>query len=140
MEMSIALQVALFLAALAIIVLVACIIPVAFQTRRTTEKIARCLDEFKSDTHHMKQHTEDLIENLNELSRRANHQMDDVGQIVRTTREWFDRADRIVEQVEVPVFTLARNLNVLRAGVGKFMQVFLHGNHHKQTQEETEHE
>src|SRR5262245_33926956 len=133
MEMSIVLQVALFLASLAIIVLVACVVPLAFQTRRNSEQMLRSLNEFRTDAHYIKQQTEELIRNLNELSRRANQQMDDVTHIVRTTREWTDRADRIVEEVEPSVFALARNLNVLRAGVGQFLQVFLHSNHRKPT-------
>jgi methyl-accepting chemotaxis protein len=69
----------------------------------------RPLDEFKSDAHFVKQQTEELIHNLNELSRRANEQMDDVHKIVRTARQWTERADRIVEEVEPPVFALARS-------------------------------
>ena len=138
--MSIALQVALFLASLAMIVLVACIIPLSFQVRRNSEQMLRAVNEFKSDAHYVKQQTEELIHHLNELARRANAQMDDVSQIVRTVRQWTERVDRIVEQVEPPVFAVARNLNVVREGVGKFLQVFLHGNHHNQPQEDIEHE
>jgi uncharacterized protein YoxC len=140
MEMSVALQVGLFLASLAIIVLVACVVPLGFQTRRNSEQRLRALNEFKSDAHFVKQQTEELIQNLNELSRRANQQMDDIGHIVRTARQWTDRVDRLVEEVEPPVFALAPNLNLLRAGVGRFLQVFLHSNHRKPTQEKNEDE
>src|SRR5437899_1008191 len=100
----------------------------------------RAVNEFKSDAHYVKQQTEESMHNLNALSRRASQPMGDVGQIVRTARDWTDKIDRIVEEVEPPVFALARNLNVIRAGVGKFLQVFLYSNHHKPTHEEIEHE
>src|SRR5712675_935757 len=99
MEMSIALQVALFLASLAIIVLVACVIPLGFQTRRNSEQMLRALNEFKADAHYVKQQTEELIRSLNELTRRANQQMDGVGQVVHTVQEWTKRADRLVDEV-----------------------------------------
>ena len=144
MEMSIALQVALFLASLAIIVLVACVIPLGLQTRRTSEQMLRCVNEFKSDAHYVKQQTEELIRNLNELSRRANEQMDDISQVVRTTRQWTERADRLVNEVgsaiEPPVFSLVRNVNLLRTGVSRFLQVLTHTKPNHEPHEEIRHE
>ena len=140
MEMSLPLQIVLFIAALAVIVLVACILPIAFKMRLISEDMVCAIKEFKEDVHFIKEQAEVLMQNLDELSRRATCQMDDVTQIIRTARQWTERADRIVEQVEPPVFAMARNLNLMRAGVGKFLQVFLHSNHRKPNHEEIEDE
>lgn len=141
MEMSVALQIALFFASLSVIVLVACVIPIAFRTRRNSEQLLRTFEELKSNTQTLAQDSHELVRNLNDLCRRANQQMDEVGQILRTAQQWTQRANRLVEEVgaavEPPVFALARNMNLLRTGATTFLRTLFHLNHHNHTHNQT---
>ena len=141
MELSVALQIALFFASLSVIVLVACIIPIAFRTRRNSEQLLRTIEDLKSNTQLLAQDSRELVRNLNDLCRRANQQMDELGQIVRTAQQWTQRANRLVEEVgaavEPPVFSLVRNLNVFRTGVTTFLRTLFHLNYHNQIHNQT---
>jgi uncharacterized protein YoxC len=143
MEISVALQIALFFASLSVIVLVACIVPIAFQTRRNSEQLLRTIEELKSNTQLLAQDSRELVRSLNDLCRRANQQMDELSQILRTAQQWTQRADRLVEEVgsaiEPPVFSLARNLNLFRTGATTFLRTLFHLNHHNQTKERGNH-
>ena len=96
MPMSIVLQVALFFASLAIIVLVACLIPIAFQARRHLEQLVDIAGQLKVDLAVIARDGQELMQNLNALASRANRQMEDVEQVVRTVRQWSERTDRLV--------------------------------------------
>lgn len=141
MEISVALQVALFCASVSVIVLAACLIPIAFRTRRNSEQVLRIIEELKSNTQFLVQDGRELVRSLNDLCRGANRQMDEMGQIVHTAQQWAMRADRIVEEVgsaiEPPVFSFARNMNLLRLGATTFLQTLFHWNHHNQTHNQT---
>lgn len=143
MEMSIVLQVALFLASLSIVACVACLVPLAFRTRQQVEQIVHHLDELKVKATMLADESQELAENLNTLCRRANEQMDDISEVVHTVRHWSERADRIVEEVgsalEPPVFSLARNMNLLRTGVSTFIQHFMNHRSAETTNQEESH-
>ena len=134
MPMSIVLQVALFFASLAIIVLVACLIPIAFQARRHLEQLVDIAGQLKVDLAVIARDGKDLMQNLNALASRANRQMEDVEQVVRTVRQWSERTDRLVNvlgaALEPPVVAVMRNLNFLRTGVTTFFQALLQRNQH----------
>lgn len=119
--MSVALQIALFVASVAFIALVACLIPLAFQVRRQLEQLARTAGQLKADVDVLVQEGRDLVRGANTLVTRANGQLDDVENVVRAVRRWGDRADRLVNRagaaIEGPVFSLARNLGLLRVGL-----------------------
>ena len=144
MPMSSVLQVALFFASLAIVVLVACLIPIAFQARRHLEQMVDIAGQLKVDLAVIARDGQELMQNLNALASRANRQMEDVEQVVRTVRQWSERTDRFVNvlgaALEPPVVATLRNLNFLRTGVTTFFQALLHRNqpnpsHNQPTQE-----
>ena len=134
MPMSSVLQVALFFASLAIVVLVACLIPIAFQARRQLEQLVDIAGQLKADLAVIARDGQELLQNLNALAARANRQMEDVEQVVRTVRQWSERTDRLVNvlgaALEPPVVAVMRNLNFLRTGVTTFFQALLQRNHH----------
>ena len=136
-QLSAALQVALFLASIALIVLVACLIPTAFQARRHLEQLVLTVQQLKAKLEVLVEDSRELVRNVNDLSKRANQQMDDVHQVLRTVHHWTERADRLVNEVgsaiEPPVFSAVRNMNLLRTGVTGFLQALLHRNQHHQT-------
>ena len=132
--MSIALQVALFVASAAVIVLVACLIPLVFQARRQLGELVLTTGQLKADLDILVLDSRELVRNANGLATRANRQLDDVAQVVRTVGEWTERADRLVTEVgavvEPPALLVARNINLVRLGVTRFMQTLLRRNHH----------
>ena len=138
MPMSTVLQVALFFASLAVVVLVACLIPIAFQARRQLEQLVVTAGLLKADMAVLVHDGQALMQNVNVLVTRANHQMDDVEQVVCTVRQWAERTDRLVDAVgatlEPPVVAMVRNLNLLRTGVTTFFQALMQRNSRNQKQ------
>jgi uncharacterized protein YoxC len=132
-QLSAALQVALILASVAIIGLVACLIPLALQARRQLDELALIAGQLKTNLDALIHDSRELVRNANELTTRASRQMDEVDQVVGTVRQWTERADQLVDQVgavvEPSVFSLVRNMNLIRTGVTTFIQAFLHRNH-----------
>lgn len=124
--MSLALQIALFLAALAVIALVACLIPLVFEARRRLDRLAVLAEQSRSDLEVLVRDSREAIRNVQELTQRANEQITDVSQIVRTVQAWAARADQWVNEIattiEPPLFSLARNLTLLRVGAAAFFQ------------------
>ena len=137
MEMSTVLQVALFFASLAIILLVACIVPIAFQVRRRLEQLALTADSLKASGELLVRDSRELVLNVNDLAVRANQQLDDAAEVVHTVRQWTQRTDRLLNEVgsvvEPPVFTIVRKINLLRAGASTLFKVLFH------SKQETEH-
>jgi uncharacterized protein YoxC len=135
--MSIALQVALFLASLAITVLVACLVPMAFLMRSHLNRLVCTAEQSKSDMQALVHDSHELIRTITELSKRASQQLDEVDQVVATVREWTERADHFVNEVgsvvEPPVFTIVRNMNLLRTGVTGFVHALLNSPHHNRS-------
>jgi uncharacterized protein YoxC len=127
--MSTALQVALFLASLAIIVLVACSVPMAFLMRSHLNSLVRTAEQSKTDMQTLVQDSHELIRTVTDLSKRASRQLDEVDQMIATLHEWTERADHFVNKVgsvvEPPVFSIVRNLNILRSGARGFFYALL---------------
>src|SRR5689334_6009865 len=97
--MSMALQVALFMASLSVVVFVAFLSPVFVGLRKQAEHAVRELDELNSDVKLLVQDSRTMVQNVNSLTSRAHQQGDEVDKLVRTVRSWPERADRIVSEV-----------------------------------------
>src|ERR1700686_4296711 len=91
--MSIALQVALFLASLAIIVLAASLVPMPFLMHSHLNSLVRTEEQSKNDMQALVHDSHELIRNVTEIAQRASRQLDEVDQVIATVREWTDRAD-----------------------------------------------
>lgn len=141
--MSTALQVAVFVASLAFIVLAVCIIPVAFHLRRKLEQLVNTAGELKEKLQVLVEDSHEMVRNVTELSKRANQQLDEVSRVVHTARQWTERADQLVNEIgsaiEPPVHSLVRNMNLVRTGIATFLQVLSHRNQHNQTRKESDH-
>jgi uncharacterized protein YoxC len=140
--MSMSLQIALFLASVAVVIFVAFCIPFMLQLRKHAERMTQTLAELKAEISQVVQDSRKLLHSVNELSTRANQQWDDVERVIQTVRDWTERVDRVVEEVgaavEPPILTAARNAQIFRKGIAKFFETFLNRNHH-QTQKAEEH-
>lgn len=128
--MSDVLQVALFFASLAVILLAVCAMAFVFLASRQLTRLGLMADQVKADITVFLRDSHDLIRNLNDISRNVNRQMADVERMVGTVRQWTDRTDRLVNEVssviEPPVYGLARHIRLFRAGLTAFTQALCH--------------
>ena len=138
--MAMPLQIALFLASVAVVIFVAYCIPAVLQLRKQADRMTQTLEDLKAEVSLLIQDSRQLLHNVNELSIRANQQCDDVERVIQTVRGWTDRVDRVVEEVgsvlEPPILTVARNAQVIRKGIAKFFETFLNRNQHQPQKEE----
>jgi len=115
--MSAALQVALFVTCVTVVLFVLFLIPLSILLYRRASRAARQLEEMKADLKQLIQDSRTMVQNVNLLSSRANQQLDEVGKVVRVVRGWSERADHAVEEVtalvETPVVKIARSLRML---------------------------
>jgi uncharacterized protein YoxC len=115
--MSPALQVALFLACMAVFCLVSILIPLSILFYLQVKRIARQVDEVKSDLEAMIQDSRTMVQNISRLSAHANQQLDEVDKIVGTVRKWSEHADFLVEEigsaVELPALKALRIVKTL---------------------------
>ncbi len=116
--MSSALQIALFLACVALVLLVSLLIPLSILLYRRTSGVVRQLEEMKTDLKQLIHDSRAMVQNVSLLSSRANQQLDDLGNVVRVVRRWSERVDHVVEEfgaaVESPVLKMARRIKMLR--------------------------
>ena len=128
------LQIALFLASIAIVIFVAFCIPVIVRMGKHADRMAQTLAELKAEVSLLVQDSRKMVDNVNELSLRAREQCDDVEEVIQTVRGWTERVDRVVDEVgsvlEPPLLTAVRNAQIFRRGVAKFFETFLNRNHH----------
>lgn len=132
--MSAALQVALLVTSIAFLVLMACILFIALQSRRQLEQLVLTAAQLKANLELLIDDTRELVRNGNRLVTRADEQLREVEQVVRTVRAWTGRADRFVNEVgaaiEPPVFSLVRNVALFGTAAASFLRALLHRNHH----------
>ena len=132
--MSTVLQMALFLASVAIVVFVAFCIPAILQLRKHAARMTQTLAELKAEVSLLVQDSRKVLYSVNELALRAHEQCDDVEQVLQTVRGWTERVDHVVEEVgsavEPPVLAAARNVQIFYKGIAKFFETFLNRNHH----------
>ena len=138
--MSPVLQVAMFLASLAIIGLAICVIYISFQASAQLKQLSSAAEQMKADLEVLVQHSHTLISQVTEVSKRVSQQVDEVETVVRTVRQWTERADRVVDEVgsviEPPIFSTVRNLNILRKGAAAFLQALFHFDRHNNRHDE----
>lgn len=105
--------------------------------------MAQTLAELKAEVSLLVQDSRKVLHNVNELSTRAHQQVDDVERVVETVRAWTGRVGRVVEEVgmvlEPPILTAARNAQIFRKGIAKFLETFLNRNHHQPQKSEEQH-
>jgi uncharacterized protein YoxC len=134
------LQIALFLASVAVVIFVAFCIPALLQLRKHAERMAQTVAELKAEVSLLVQDSRKLVQSVNELSERAHQQCDDVERVIQTVSGWTDRVDRVVEEVgavlEPPLLTVVRNAQIVRKGLAKFYEMFMHRNQQPQKMEE----
>ena len=115
--MSPALQVALFLACTAVFCLVTLLIPLSILFYLQVKRIARQMEEAKSDLKAMIQDSRTMVQDISRLAAHANEQLDELDKIVGIARKWSEQADNLVEEVgsavELPVLKALRTVKTL---------------------------
>jgi hypothetical protein len=118
-------QVALTLALLAIVVFLACVLPLAFRASRRVARLADAAERMRDDVQRLVQDSRELVRQATEVCIRTGEQLDDGRAVVQAGRRRTEKADRLVEGVgsvvEPPVFFAARTMNRCRAGLGAFL-------------------
>jgi uncharacterized protein YoxC len=138
-QLSIALQVVLYVAAVAIIVLAAVLIVLLLQLRSRVERVARVVERLEAELSPLARETRVVVEGLGDLSRRVQGQWTEVERIIDTARSWSQRANHLVDEVgsvvEPPIFTASRNFRILRRGLETFVKVLFNGKRDDQQEE-----
>jgi len=141
--MSDALQVAVFVACAALTVLVACLLPIIFQTRRRLGHVLRSVEQLKTELDPLVGETRELVRGVHNVGNQVNQQLSELHSVVHTIENWAVRVDHLMDEVgsaiEPPVLTAVRNISIVRAGVNGFFHVLLRGNHSNQKNKETYH-
>ena len=124
--MSMALQIAQFLASVAVVAFVVFLIPVLIGLREHAARALRELEELKSDVRLLVQDSRSMVQNVNNLTSRAQLQMDEVDKLLRLVRGWSERTDRVVNEVGVLVegqlLTATRLVKLVHLGLGRLLE------------------
>ena len=124
-----ALQAALYVGSVAIVVLVSVLTILLLQFRTQMERVVRAVEEIKAEVNPLVQEMRVVVERLRNLSGRVQGQWMEVERIIDTARTWSQRANHLVEGigsvVEPPIFAASRSIYVLRRGLETFARAFL---------------
>jgi uncharacterized protein YoxC len=136
-----ALQIGFLVASVAFVALAACLIAAVLRASRQLEKLVVTIGEVRADLDVLVEESRDLVRNVNTLVTRANDGLKDVEEVVGAVRTWKSRADRVVSAigaiVEPPVFSLARNVSLLRMGVTASLRALSHDHHRDEARRQT---
>jgi uncharacterized protein YoxC len=128
-QIPMALQVALYAASIAIIVLTTILIVVLLQFRKQVERVARTVEELKSELNPLVQETRVVMERLRDLSGRVHERWMEVERVMESARTWSQRVNHLVEGIGSVVLpsVVAASLNVLflRKGLETFARALL---------------
>ncbi len=128
-QLPMALQVALYVEAAAIVVFVLVFAGALLLFRRRLERISGAVEELMAEMKPLVQETRVVVRRLDDLSGRAREQWMEVEGIIDTARRWSKRADYLVEEigaaVEPPLLVATHGIGLLRRGLGIFLQVLL---------------
>ena len=141
--MTMALQIASLIALSLFIILVLCLIPAIFYIRSKLADLLLARSRLEAELHLIVENSRQLVQNVNDITKRVNEQLDDAGKVVHTVVQWTDMANRIVTAVdsiiEPPISGLARKINLFRLGLSVFTQVLCAKRSNNPKQEEEDH-
>jgi len=139
--MSAILEISFILASIAIVVLVACLLPVLFLASRQLKQLVLTAEKVKITLESLILDSRESVKNVKLLSERANLLLENVDHVVQIVHRWTERADLLVNElgsaIEPPMFSLVRKVNLVRTVVSTFLQRFLHQDQEKQTNSPT---
>lgn len=123
-----ALQAALYVGSIAIIVLVAMLIVMLLQFRRQIERVVRAVEDLKAEVKPLARETRVVVENLRDLSARVQRQWVELEEIIETTRFWWQRANHLVEGISSvvapPIVAARASIHILQRCLEAFVRAF----------------
>jgi len=97
--MSAALQIALFVATVAIALFVLVLIPLSILLYRRATVFSRQLEELNMELKGLVQDSRTMVQNITAATIRVNGQLDELESIVGVIRRWSERANHVVDEV-----------------------------------------
>jgi uncharacterized protein YoxC len=114
MIMSTALQIALFVVAVAVALFVFLMIPLTILLYRRAIGFSRQLEELNTEVIGLVQDSRTMVQNISAVTSHVNEQLDELDRIVGIITRWSERADHVVEEVgttvEVPFLKVKRSI------------------------------
>jgi len=101
--MSAALQIALFAAAIAVVLFVSLMIPLSILLYRRAIGVSQQLEELKIELKGLVQDSRTMVQNISSVASHVNEQLDELDSVVGMMRRWSERADHVVEEVGATV-------------------------------------
>jgi uncharacterized protein YoxC len=99
MNMSAALQIALFVVAVAVALFVFLLIPLTILLYRRFIDFSRQLEELNTELKGLVQDSRTMVQNISTVTSHVNRQLDGLDSIVSIITKWSERADHVVEKV-----------------------------------------
>jgi uncharacterized protein YoxC len=116
MIMSAALQIALFVATVAVALFVFLMIPSTILLYRRAIGFSRHLEELNTELKGLVQDSRTMVQNISVVTSHVNEQLDELDRIVGIITRWSERADHVVEEVgstvEVPLLKVKHSIKV----------------------------
>jgi hypothetical protein len=135
-QLPVALQAALYVASLAIVVSVPILVGTLLRFRKQLERVVGAVEELGAEMKPLAQEARLVVDGLRDLSGRAQEQWTEVEGIIDTARHWTERADHLMDEigsaVGPPIFAATHGIRLLRRGLGVFAQVLLNRNQLRQ--------
>jgi uncharacterized protein YoxC len=99
MIMSSALQIALFVVAVAVALFVFLLIPLTILLYRRLIGFSRQLEELNTEFKGLVQDSRTMVQNISAVTSHVNEQLDELDRIVGIITRWSERADHVAEKV-----------------------------------------
>jgi uncharacterized protein YoxC len=117
MIMSAALQIALFVVAVAVALFVFLLIPLTILLYRRLIGFSRRLEELNTEVKGLVQDSRTMVQNISAVTSHVNRQLDELDKIVGIITRWSERADHVVEKVgaiaEMPFLKVTDSIKAL---------------------------
>ncbi|HTB83716.1 MAG TPA: DUF948 domain-containing protein [Candidatus Sulfotelmatobacter sp.] len=118
--MSAALQIALFVVAVAVALFVLLMIPLTILLYRRAIGFSRQLEALNTEVIGLVQDSRTMVQNISAVTSHVNEQLDELDRIVRIITRWSERVDHVVEEVgttiELPFVRVKQSIKAFFQG------------------------
>jgi len=130
-QLPMALQVALYTASAAIIVLAAVLVPVLLRFRKQLDRVATAVEGFEAEFIPLARETRAVVDQWRGLSELARRQLLAVDDLVGTVRGWTSKTGRVADAAGglllAPVLAFNRTTRVVQTGLTAFLHALWTG-------------
>lgn len=133
MNLTVAVEVALLVAAAAFVLLVGCLIPVVFRAQRQIDGVVLTIVQAKADLDELIGESRELVRNASSLVAHADDRLQDVEEAVGTVRLWKGRVERLASAIGMVAGTALLRVFSHRNHRGESSRRIREGNDHVRT-------